>query len=203
MVTTRTGVSTTTYSGEQEERVASLLRERKEKMEKRELIKQAKMLAPLEEQEAKKKQMEEELEKWKDQEEKMAAVEAKVGEEEVEEEEVEEEDALQRRRGEASTNKVTQEEVQKTVNEWASHIELGEERKEELMVPEAEREAARRELEEEREPLRRRAREHEKQLEWKLRLTQERIRRLEATKKLDKELKAQKQEWGRSGKRPR
>ncbi|GBG77789.1 hypothetical protein CBR_g25720 [Chara braunii] len=64
-------------------RVAALLRERKEKMEKRELIKQVKMLVLLEEQEAKKKHMEEEMERWKEQEEKMAAIEAEV-EKEVE-----------------------------------------------------------------------------------------------------------------------
>ncbi|GBG62158.1 hypothetical protein CBR_g29357 [Chara braunii] len=97
------GVSTTPYSKEREEKVVSVLRERKERMEKRELIKHAKMLALLEEQEAKKKQLEEELERWKkEQEEKMETIKAKVEEEEEEEEEEEvaEEGALQRRRGE-------------------------------------------------------------------------------------------------------
>ncbi|GBG77215.1 hypothetical protein CBR_g23542, partial [Chara braunii] len=70
---------------------------KKERMEKRELIKQAKMLALLEEQEAKQKHMEEELARWKEQEEKLAAVEAEAEEEVEEEGEVEEEEPLERR----------------------------------------------------------------------------------------------------------
>ncbi|GBG73271.1 hypothetical protein CBR_g12990 [Chara braunii] len=75
-------------------------------MERRELIKQAKMLAVVEEQEAKKKQMEEEMERWKEQEEKMAAIEAEV-EREVE---VKTEEPLERKTGEASTSGTTSEE---------------------------------------------------------------------------------------------
>ncbi|GBG65494.1 hypothetical protein CBR_g51089 [Chara braunii] len=83
MVTTKTWFSTTPYSKEQEERAAAVLRERKERMEKRELIKQAKMLALPEKQEAKKKQMEEELKK--EQEEKMTTIQEEVEKEEEEE----------------------------------------------------------------------------------------------------------------------
>ncbi|GBG83814.1 hypothetical protein CBR_g37614 [Chara braunii] len=127
----------------------------------------------------------------------MAVVEAEVEEEEVEEEEVEEEEALQRRRGEESTSK--EEEVEKMAKEWASRIKLGELREVEMMVPEAEREAARRELEEERNPLRTRTKEHEKQLEWKLHLTQERLRRMEEEEKLHGELKATEIRMGKIG----
>ncbi|GBG93054.1 hypothetical protein CBR_g58409 [Chara braunii] len=107
------GTSTTPYSKEQEERAAAILRERTERMEKRELIKQAKMLALLEEQEAKTRQMEEELKKWtKEQEEKMTAIQAEVEKEEEEEKQVEEEVPLERRRGGVSTSK--EEEIEKT-----------------------------------------------------------------------------------------
>ncbi|GBG74416.1 hypothetical protein CBR_g18828 [Chara braunii] len=119
MVTTKTGFSTTPYSKEQEERVVALLHGRKEKMEKRELIKHAKMLALLEEQEAKKRQMEEELKK--EQEEKMAAIQEEV-EKEEEIEEVEEEEPLERRRGEASTSKEI--EIARIAEEWAAHLDL-------------------------------------------------------------------------------
>ncbi|GBG66697.1 hypothetical protein CBR_g68681 [Chara braunii] len=103
--TQRSGTVTIPYSKEQEERVAALLREKKEKMEKRELIRQAKMLALLEEQEAKKRQMEEEMERWKkEQEEKMTAIQVEE-EEEIEEVEEEEERPLERRRGGGSTSK--------------------------------------------------------------------------------------------------
>ncbi|GBG86128.1 hypothetical protein CBR_g41031 [Chara braunii] len=142
-----TGFSTTPYSKEQEERVAAHLLERKEKMEKRELIKQAKMLALLEEQEAKKRQMEE----LKEQEEKMTAIQEEVEKEEEEEEEVEEEEPLERRRGEARTSKEM--EIARIAEEWAAHLELGEDREAEMAIPQKEREAARRQIETETDPV--------------------------------------------------
>ncbi|GBG66607.1 hypothetical protein CBR_g64879 [Chara braunii] len=157
MVTLRFETSTTPYSKEQEERVAALLRERKEKMEKRELIKQAKMLALLEEQEAQKRQMEEEMERWKkEQEEKMAAIQAEVEKEE---------EPLERRRGEASTSK--EEEIEKMTKECAAHLKFGEDREAELAIPQEEREVARKQVEAERDPVRRRTKEEEQQRAWK------------------------------------
>ncbi|GBG79012.1 hypothetical protein CBR_g28725 [Chara braunii] len=91
--------------------------------------------------EAKKKQMEEEMERWKEQEEKMAAIEAEV-EEEVE---VKEELLLERRRGEASTSQAAQDEVEKAIDEWVAHVELGEDREVELIITSEEREVGDRE----------------------------------------------------------
>ncbi|GBG75810.1 hypothetical protein CBR_g21055 [Chara braunii] len=187
MVTIKTGFSTTRYSKEQEERVVALLRERKEKMEKRELIKQAKMLALPEAQEAKKKQMEEELKR--EQEEKMAAIREEVEKNEEEGEEiVEEEESLERRRGEASTSKEI--EIARIAQEWAAHLELGKDREVEMAIPQEEREAARRQIEAERDPVRRKAKEEEQQIAWRYRLSQERVRRLEVADRAEKDLKA-------------
>ncbi|GBG88354.1 hypothetical protein CBR_g47052 [Chara braunii] len=198
MVELRSGTSTTPYSKEQEERAAAILRERKERMEKRELIKQAKMLALLEEQEAKKKQMEEELKKWtKEQEEKMAAIQADVEKKEEEEKQVEEEVPLERTRGGASTSK--DEEIEKTTQEWTAHLELGEDKEAEMAIPQAEREAARRELEAERDPMRRKVKKEEQQRAWKCRLSQERVRRLEAAERAEKNLKAAETRMGKTG----
>ncbi|GBG68224.1 hypothetical protein CBR_g2775 [Chara braunii] len=187
MVDLRSRTSTTPYNKEQEERVVAILRERKERMERRELIKQAKMLALLEEQEAKKRQMEVELKKWtEEQEEKMAAIQAKVEKEENEKQV--EEVPLERRRVEASTRK--EQEIEKTTKEWTTHLELGEDREAELAIPQEEREAARKELEAERDPIRRRAKEEEQQRAWKWRLSQEKVRRLEAAERAERDLKA-------------
>ncbi|GBG74390.1 hypothetical protein CBR_g18801 [Chara braunii] len=156
-------------------------------MEKRELIKQAKMLALLKEQEATKKQMEEELKR--DQEEKMAAIREEVEKEEEEGEEiVEEEEPLERRRGEASTSKEI--EIARIAQEWATHLELGEDREAEMAIPQEEREAARRQIEAERDLLRRKAKEEEQQMAWRYRLSQERVRRLQAADRAEKDLKA-------------
>ncbi|GBG66608.1 hypothetical protein CBR_g64880 [Chara braunii] len=156
-------------------------------MENRELIRQAKMLALLEEQEAKKRQMEEEMERWKEQEEKMAAIQA---EEEKEKEEVEEEEErpLERRRGGGSTSKDA--EIVERAQEWAAHLELGEDQEAKMAVPEEEREAARRQIEAERDPVKRVAKEEEQRMASRYRLSQERVRRLEAAERADKDLRA-------------
>ncbi|GBG86435.1 hypothetical protein CBR_g41432 [Chara braunii] len=200
MVTTRSRTSTAPYSKGQEEKTATILIEKKERMEK-EFIKQAKMLALLEEQAAKKKQMEEELERWKEQEENLAAVEAEVEEDEeiAEDKETEEEEALTRRRGEASSSRAPPEEEERAAKEWVAHLLLGEEREVELMIPQAERAAVTKELEGEVDPLRRQEKEQEKQLGWKLTLAQERIRRLEVAKKMERRIKAVETRMGKIG----
>ncbi|GBG77112.1 hypothetical protein CBR_g23437 [Chara braunii] len=144
-------------------------------MEKRELIKQAKILALLEAQEAKKRQMEEELKKWTEQEEKMAFIQAEVEKEEEQEKQVEEEVPLERRRVE-QVRVSKEEEIEKTTQEWTAHLELGEDREVELAIPQAEREAARRELEAERDSVMRKAEEEQQQRAWKWHLSQERVR---------------------------
>ncbi|GBG89011.1 hypothetical protein CBR_g48620 [Chara braunii] len=195
MVTLRSGTVTTPYSKEQEERAAALLREKKEKMEKRELIRQAKMLALLEEQEAKKRQMEEEMERWKkEQEEKMAAIQVEE-EEEKEEVEEEEERPLERRRGGGSTSKEV--EIAERAQEWAAHLKLGEDKEAEMAVPEEETEAARRQIEAERDPVKRGAKEEEQRMAWRYRLSQERVRRLEAAERADKDLRASEVRMGK------
>ncbi|GBG93255.1 hypothetical protein CBR_g62134 [Chara braunii] len=149
------------------------------------------MLALLEEQEAKKRQMEEEL---KEQEEKMAAIQEEV-EKEEEEEEVEEEEPLERRRGEASTSKEI--EIARIAEEWAAHLELGEDREAEMAIPQEEREAARRQIETERDAVRRKAKVEEQQMAWRYRLSQERVRRLEAAETAEKDLKARETRMGK------
>ncbi|GBG71824.1 hypothetical protein CBR_g10766 [Chara braunii] len=164
-------------------------------MEKRELTKQAKMLALLEAQEAKKKQIEEELKK--EQEEKMAAIQEEVEKEEEEEEEVQEEEQLERRRGEANTSKEI--EIAKIAHEWAAHLELGEDREAEMAIPQQEREATRRQIETERDPMRRKAKEEEQQMAWRYRLSQDRVRQLEAAESIKKDLKAAEARMGKIG----
>ncbi|GBG59294.1 hypothetical protein CBR_g32307 [Chara braunii] len=156
-------------------------------MEKRELIRQAKMLALLEEQEAKKRQMEEEMERWKkEQEEKMAAIQAEEGKKKEAEEE--EERPLERRRGGGNTSKEA--EIAERAQEWAAHLKLGEDQEAEMAVPEKEKEAARRQIEAERDPVKRGAKEEEQRMAWRYRLSQERVRRLEAAERADKDLRA-------------
>ncbi|GBG73450.1 hypothetical protein CBR_g16165 [Chara braunii] len=157
-------------------------------MEMRELIRQAKILALLEEQEAKKRQMEEEMERWKkEQEEKITVIQAEE-EEEKEEVEVEEERPLERRRGGGSTSKDA--EIAERAQESAVHLESGEDQEVEMTVPEEEREAAGRQIEAERDPVKRRAKEEEQQMAWRYRLSQERVRRLEAAERAKKDLRA-------------
>ncbi|GBG83863.1 hypothetical protein CBR_g37660 [Chara braunii] len=181
MVTTRTRTSTTPYSKAQEEQVAALLKERKEKEAKKELIMQAKKLALLEEQAVKKKKLEEEMEILrKEEEEKLKAV-----EEEEEEEEIPLERNVKRREtGESSGTKEEEKRLKKVVSEWVANLSLGEEEEAMLHVPRAKQEAVNpsvmRELQAEENPLRRQTMDEEKRLEWKLRLTREKRRRLEA-----------------------
>ncbi|GBG92959.1 hypothetical protein CBR_g57928 [Chara braunii] len=157
VVTTKSGPHTTPYIVEQAERAAAILREQKEKQAWQ---KEAKKLALLEERVAKKRELKEEMERLlKEQEEKIVVVEK----EEEEEEEVSE-TALKRmargvtkERGESSGTSTEKEEVGRITGEWASRLEIGEEQEARLLVPQVEKEAVQRELEEEESPLHRRA----------------------------------------------
>ncbi|GBG89895.1 hypothetical protein CBR_g49744 [Chara braunii] len=118
MVETRSGKPTTPYTKAQEKQAAAVLKERKEKEVKKELIRQAKKLALQQEQAAKTKKLEEEMERLgKEEEEKMK----EVKEEEVEEEE-EKEEPLERRRteerGEFSGTKEEESGLEKKIFEW-------------------------------------------------------------------------------------
>ncbi|GBG66908.1 hypothetical protein CBR_g72663 [Chara braunii] len=177
--------STTPYTEAQEEQAAAVLKERKGKGAKMELIKQAKKLALMEEQATKKKKLEEMEKLKKEKEEKLKAVE----EEEVE---VEEEVPLDKRtrteRGESSGTKQDDQWMEKKITEWVANLSLGEEEEAMLYVPKAEQEAVVKELEDEQDPLRRQTIEEEKKLEWKLRLAREKRQRLDAANKVAKEL---------------
>ncbi|GBG73491.1 hypothetical protein CBR_g16832 [Chara braunii] len=148
---------------------------RKEK-EAKELIRQAKKLALLEEQAAKRKKLEEEMERLKkEDEEKMKA----VDEEEIEEEK-EEESLIRRSTREKGESSGTKKEswIEKKVFERVANLSLGEEEDVMLYVPREEQEAVVKELEAEEDPLRCQTIEEEKNLQWKLRLTREKKRRM-------------------------
>ncbi|GBG65782.1 hypothetical protein CBR_g52373 [Chara braunii] len=137
----------------------------------------------------------EELERVKkEEEEKMKVVDA---EEEEEEKKVEEEVPLIRRsirdRGETSGTKKEDSWLEKKVSEWVANLSLGEEEEAMLYVPREEQETVVKELEAEEDPLKRQTIEEEKKLEWKLHLTRERNKRLEAASKVAKELEEVKQ----------
>ncbi|GBG68802.1 hypothetical protein CBR_g3342 [Chara braunii] len=192
-VETRGGVSTTPYTPEQEEEAARILAEqkaKKEKKEKKEVVKQAKKLALLQKQAAKRKELKEELERVKkEEEENMKVVDAE--EEEEEEKKVEEEVSLIRRSirdiGETSGTKKEDSWLEKKVSEWVANLSLGEEAEVMLYLPREEQEAVVKELEAEEDPLKWQTIEEEKKLEWKLRLTRERKKRMEAASQAAKE----------------
>ncbi|GBG58905.1 hypothetical protein CBR_g24256 [Chara braunii] len=194
MVDTRSGKSTTPSEAEQA-RIAALLRERKEK---KELLKQAKLKAIAEERAAKKKRLEEEMLRF--QKEKMMLLEQeeeerrKAAEEEAAtgEEEEEEEEPLERRRGgergEASGTKGEDAWMEKKITKWVANLSLGEDEEAQLYVPQEEKEAFARELETIEDPLERQTTEDEKKLEWKLRMMREKKRRREEANRVAKKV---------------
>ncbi|GBG89470.1 hypothetical protein CBR_g49261 [Chara braunii] len=162
-------------------------------MVEKELIKQSKMLALIEEQKANQKQMEEEIKKWeKEQEEKVAAIDAEVEAEAEKEEEWVVEVPLQRNvrmeeRGESSMAPKLKAKMEKMATRWVANLALGEEEEASLLVPQGEREAFATELQ-------RQTMEEEKKLEWKFRLTRERRRRLAAAEMIEKALRTAKEQ---------
>ncbi|GBG73405.1 hypothetical protein CBR_g16121 [Chara braunii] len=194
MVDARSGKSTAPQSEAEQARIAVILRERKEK---KELLKQAKLKAIVEEQAAKKKKLEEEILRF--QKEKMMLLEQeeeekrKVAEEEAaEEEEEEEEEPLERRRreerGEASGTKGEDAWMGRKISEWVANLSLGEDEEAHLYVPQEEREAFAKVLEMIEDPLERQTTEEEKKLEWKLRMMREKKRRREEASRVAKEV---------------
>ncbi|GBG69513.1 hypothetical protein CBR_g4206 [Chara braunii] len=174
------------YSKAQEEQTAAILRERKEK---KELIRQAKMKMIADEQATKKKKLEEEMKRWKQEEEERmkAAV-----EEEIEEEEEPKGEPLKRRgmggRGESSGMKEDDLWVEKRISEWVANLSLGEDEEAMLYIPQEEKEAAIREIEATSDALERQAIENEKRLDWKLRLAREKKRRTEEANRVAREM---------------
>ncbi|GBG92528.1 hypothetical protein CBR_g55863 [Chara braunii] len=188
MVDTRTGKSTTPSEAEQA-RIASLLREKKEK---RELLEQAKLKAIEEEAAAKKKRLEEEM--LRIQKEKLMLIERekeerrKAAEEEAAREEEEEKEPLERRckeeRGEVSGTKEDDRWREKKISEWVANLSLGEDEEAQLYVPQEEREAFARALELIEDPLERLGTKDEKKLEWKLKMMREKKRRREEASRI-------------------
>ncbi|GBG92465.1 hypothetical protein CBR_g55545 [Chara braunii] len=177
-VDTRGGASTKPYTKEEEEKMAAILRERKEK-------KEAKKKALQEVQAAKLKKIEEEMAREKERLKKEEEEKLK----EVEEEEEEDEQPLERRReqrGKYSGSK--NEEMEKRILEWVANLSLGEEEEVAMYIPKDEQEAAMKEWDAERDALQRQAMEDEKRMEWKLRMMREKKKRVDAASEAVKEL---------------
>ncbi|GBG62819.1 hypothetical protein CBR_g32402 [Chara braunii] len=174
-VGTRGGTSTTPYSKEEEEKMAAILRERKEK-------KVAKKKALQEEQAAKLKKIEEEMAREKERLKKEEEQKLK----EVEEEEEEDETPLQRKRGQYSGNR--DEEMEKRISEWVANLFLGEEEEVAMYIPKDDQEAAMRAWEAEGDVIKWHAMEDEKRMEWKLAVMREKKRRVDATAEAAEEL---------------
>ncbi|GBG84874.1 hypothetical protein CBR_g39336 [Chara braunii] len=126
MVETRSGTSTSPYTQEQQEKMAALVRENKER---KELLKQAKLKAIAEEQAAKMKELEEEMEKKKKAAKEEAAAEA--------------EEERKRREGKAESSGTKEEEakIEKKISEWIANLSLGEDEEAQFYVPQDERDA--------------------------------------------------------------
>ncbi|GBG92402.1 hypothetical protein CBR_g55336 [Chara braunii] len=168
MVETRSGKSTSPYTQEQQEKMAALVRENKER---KELLKQAKLKAIAEEQVAKMKKLEEEMEEKK----KAAEVESVA--------EAEEERKRREVKGESSGTANEEATMEKKISEWIANLSLGDDKEAEMYVPQDERDALARELATIEDPLERQT-EDEKKLEWKLRMKREKKRRREEVNRL-------------------
>ncbi|GBG59487.1 hypothetical protein CBR_g38512 [Chara braunii] len=167
MVETRSGKSTSPYTQEQQEKMAALVRENKER---KELLKQAKLKAIAEEYAAKMNKLKEEMEEKK----KAAEVEAAA--------EAEEERKRREVKGESSGTANKEAAMQKKNSEWIANLSLGEDEEAEMYVPQDERDALARELATIKDPLERQETEEEKKLEWKLRMKREKKRREEVNR---------------------
>ncbi|GBG86167.1 hypothetical protein CBR_g41071 [Chara braunii] len=177
-VDTKGGASTKPYTKEEEEKMAAILRERKEK-------KEAKKKALMETQAAKLKKIEEEMAREKERLEKNEEEKLK----EVEEEEEEDEQPLERRReqrGQYSGSK--NDEMEKRISEWVAILSLGEEEEVAMYIPKDEQEAAMKEWDAEGDALKRQAMEDEKRMKWKLRMMREKKKRVDAASAAVKEL---------------
>ncbi|GBG80912.1 hypothetical protein CBR_g31468 [Chara braunii] len=169
MVETRAGKSTSPYTQEQQEKMAALVRENKER---KKFLKQAKLKAITEEQAAKMKELEEEMEKKK---------------KDVEEETVAEAEEERKRRevkGESSGTANEDAAMEKKISEWIANLSLGEDEEAEFYVPQDERDALASELAAMEDPQGRRERKEEKKLEWKLRMKREKKRRRDEVHRL-------------------
>ncbi|GBG65776.1 hypothetical protein CBR_g52367 [Chara braunii] len=170
MVGTRSGLETSPYSKEQQEKMAALVKENKERKERE---KQAKLKAIADERAPKMKEVEEEMKKKE-----------KAAEEEVAAEEEKERMRIESREGSSGTEKDTDAEIEKKISEWVANLSLGEDEEAESYVNEDEKAALAAELAAMTDPMERREREDEQKLQWKLRMKREKRRRREEVNKM-------------------
>ncbi|GBG64191.1 hypothetical protein CBR_g40891 [Chara braunii] len=174
MVETRSGLDTSPYSKEQQEKMATLVKENRERKERE---KQAKLKAIAEEQAAKMKEIEEEMEKKK-----------KAAEEEAIAKEEKERMRIESREGSSGTKRDTDAEMEKKISEWVANLSLGEDEEAHMYVPQEEKEAFAKTLTVIEDPFERQEAEEEKRLEWKLRMKREQKRRREKANRLTAEV---------------
>ncbi|GBG86955.1 hypothetical protein CBR_g44408 [Chara braunii] len=134
MVETRSGTSTSPYTQEQQEKMAALVRENKER---KDLLKQAKLKAIAEEQVTKMKKLEEEMKRVQQEEEERR----KAAEEEAAAEEEKERKCMESREESSGTKKDEDAEMEKKISEWIANLSLGEDEEAEFYMPQDERDA--------------------------------------------------------------
>ncbi|GBG81418.1 hypothetical protein CBR_g32094 [Chara braunii] len=173
MVETRSGKSTSPYTQEQQEKMAALVRENKER----------KLKVIVEEQAAKRKKLEEEMMRIQQEEEEKR----KAAEEEATAEEAKGRSRIEDR-GESSGTTNEDAAMAKKITEWIANLSLGEDEEAEFYVPQDERDALASEIAAMEDPLERREREEEKKLEWKLRMKREKKRRRDEVNRLTEEV---------------
>ncbi|GBG87582.1 hypothetical protein CBR_g45734 [Chara braunii] len=174
MVETRSGLDKSPYTKEQQEKMAALVKENRERKERE---KQAKLKAIADEQAAKMKEIEDEMEKKK-----------KVVEEEAEAEEEKERMRIESREGSSGTKRDTDAKMEKKISEWVANLSLGEDEEAQIYVPQEKKEVFVRTLAVIEDPLERQEAEEEKRLEWKLRMKREKKRRREEANRLTAEV---------------
>ncbi|GBG65121.1 hypothetical protein CBR_g49484 [Chara braunii] len=179
MVGTRSGLETSPYSKEQQEKMAALVQENRERKERE---KQAKLKAIADEQAAKMKRLEEEMKRVQQEEgERRKAAEAEAAAEE-------EKERMRIESGEGSSGGTmkweTDTELEKKISEWVANLSLVEDEEAESYVTKDEKAALAAELAAMTDPMERREREDEKKLAWKLRMKREKKRRKEEVNKM-------------------
>ncbi|GBG92762.1 hypothetical protein CBR_g57005 [Chara braunii] len=184
MVETRSGIDTSTYTMEQQEKMAALTKANKER---KELLMQEKLKAIAEEQAAKMKKLEEEMKRVQQEEEERR----KAAEAEVAAEEEKERMRIESSEGRSGTKRDTDASMEKKISEWVANLSLGEDEEAESYVTPDERDALASELTAMANPMERREREEEQKLVWKLRMKREKKRREEVNKLTAKVAKVQ------------
>ncbi|GBG80286.1 hypothetical protein CBR_g30653 [Chara braunii] len=183
MVETRSGKETSPYTTEQQEKMAALVRESKERKERE---KQAKLKAIADEQAAKMKRLEEEIKKvQQEEEERRKAAEAEAASEE-------EKERMRIESGEGSSSgtmtRETDTGLEKRISEWVANLLLGEDKEAESYVTKDEKAALAAELAAMLDPMERREREEEQKLAWKLRMKREKKKRREEVNNMTAEV---------------